>query len=167
MRVDVPWYPRSEFTVSVSFHRDPLVVPNSPGLCLPFFPAPFFFFTSHLSSIDRRQQRTGRFCLSPAPFEAFQSGGETLQTPKLETIRKKVTKRGPKPEGEPAHTHESVRTPGDVTVCGFSPSWPGSQTTQLTVAPCCPPLTTACWATPNPHQPEDCVYPPTLKSVFT
>lgn len=61
LRETALWRRGSEFTVSVPFHRYPLVVPNSPGLCLPCSP-----FSYHLSSVVGQRQRTGSFCPSAA-----------------------------------------------------------------------------------------------------
>lgn len=106
LRVKASWQSRSEFTVSVPFHCYPLVVPNSPRLCLPifFFSFPFLHFPSQLSW--HQPQRTGSFCL----FDASQSNNETSQTPKLDTIRRGARHVGGCSVRETLLTHDNRST---------------------------------------------------------
>lgn len=77
----MPWHPgsdaksRSEFTISLPFDGYPHGVPNSPGLCLPFF---FFFSFPHLQSQLSWQATTENkgFLSVTGPSDVSQSGKE-------------------------------------------------------------------------------------------
>lgn len=112
-----------------------------PGFVYLFFPL-FSSFPPlpRLSSADRQPRRRGSFCL----FDASQSNNEISQAAKLDTIRRVTKHVGGWSLRENLLTHDNSST-HPVTSLWFSPSWPVSQTTRLSVAPCCLLLIMACY----------------------
>lgn len=116
---------RSEFTVSVPFHCYPLVVPNSPGLCLSFFFPLFSSFPPlpHLSSADRQPPEKREF-LSVWGFAEQQwdfTGSQAGHNQEGDKTRRRGEAWGR------TCSHTTIAPLIQWHHCAFLPSWPVSQ----------------------------------------